>query len=88
MYTDTIAPIGNDFSRAEHNHASAYADRFRQGILDGNDQLIWDLSQELNHPEATGFTMLVWTKLASYERRSIKESLEDMRKSKFLVRSA
>lgn len=76
-----------DFTRADHNRAQEYAERFRKALVEGKEDLIYELHQELN-PEAM-FYVLVSTKLSAAERSSLKESVKrihDSRKNGQAVR--
>lgn len=69
-----------DFTRADHNRAQEYAERFRKALVEGKEDLIYELHQELN-PEAM-FYVLVSTKLSAAERSSLKESIKHMHDSR------
>lgn len=68
-----VVDEGHEFSRIDHNKAREYADRFRKALVDGNEDLIYELHQELN-PSAM-FYVLVSTKLTAAERTSLKDSV-------------
>lgn len=69
-----------DFTRADHNRAQEYADRFRKALTEGKEDLIYELHNELN-PEAM-FYVLVSTKLSAAERSSLKESIKHVHESR------
>jgi hypothetical protein len=70
----TNDPRGEAHKSADMKKAKEYAERFRQALSDGKDELMYELHQELN-PEAD-FYIAVSTFLSAAERRSIKESIK------------
>lgn len=63
--------------RATHTKAAEYAERIIKAVQDGNENLMWEIHEELN-PEPI-FYGLVGTKMPVPVRRSFKENIDQQR---------
>lgn len=69
--------LGNErqFTQQDHAYARSYADSFRRAIFEGNDELMYQLHQELNQEYM--FYILVNTKLTAPEIRFIRSCIKE-----------